>query len=209
MKLKLKICGMQDSHNISEVAALLLDYMGFIFYENSKRFVGNNFSIPSDFPKQIKRVGVFVNEKTDTILQSVNKHQLDYVQLHGGESVAQCQELNEKGIGVIKVFSIDKSFDFTDTELFQPFVDFFLFDTKSENYGGTGKSFDWTLLKNYNQHVPFFLSGGLSAENIQYINELKNMNLYALDVNSGVEISPALKDIDKVKSIKAILNSIS
>lgn len=206
MKLKLKICGMRDHKNIQEVANLLPDYMGFIFYEKSKRFVGTDFSIPIDFLKQIKRVGVFVKERTDKILNLVKKHQLDYVQLHSGESVLQCRELNKNGIKVIKVFSVDENFDFDETKAFSPFADFFLFDTKSESYGGTGKSFDWSLVNNYDQHVPFFLSGGLSANNIQQVNEIKNINLYGLDFNSGVEVTPGLKDSNKVESIMKTLN---
>ena len=133
MNPKLKICGMRDSQNISDIAALLPDYMGFIFYAGSKRFVGNDFSIPTDFPSTIKRVGVFVNEKPEVMLKVIKEHKLDYVQLHSDESVVQCQELKENNVPIIKVFSIDNNFDFSVTKLFQPFVDFFLFDTNIEN----------------------------------------------------------------------------
>jgi phosphoribosylanthranilate isomerase len=208
MNLKLKVCGMRDADNIVEVVSLKPDYMGFIFYEKSKRFVGNDFYVPLDFSSAIKRVGVFVNEKVDMILKQIVRHKLDYVQLHGNESPEDCKALIER-VGVIKVFSVDNQFDFYTTKAYQPFSDFFLFDTKTESYGGSGKAFDWSLLKSYDQQIPFFLSGGLSPENIGRIKELENMNLHAIDVNSGVEISPAIKDITKVKSIKNILNSKS
>ena len=208
MNIKLKVCGMREATNIRDVALLQPDYMGFIFYEKSKRFVGNDFAIPDDFGSTIKRVGVFVNEKSDTILKLVSKYKLDYVQLHGDETPEACKVLKENKIRVIKVFSIDSEFDFKKTESYQLHSDFFLFDTKSESYGGSGKSFDWNLLKKYDQQMPFFLSGGLSPENIHNIKELKGMNLHAIDLNSGVETAPGLKDITKVKAIKNILNSI-
>ncbi len=198
---------MRGAGNIIDVAALKPDYMGFIFYEKSKRFVGNKFSIPGKFPLEIKRVGVFVNDNTEKILNVVSKHELDYVQLHGDETPTVCMTLKTNKIGVIKVFSVDTSFDFELTKPYQEYSDFFLFDTKSENYGGTGKSFDWSLLKMYNQQIPFFLSGGISIENLHSINELKGMNLHAIDVNSGVETTPGLKEMAKVKSIMNNLNS--
>ncbi|HLZ17446.1 MAG TPA: phosphoribosylanthranilate isomerase [Cyclobacteriaceae bacterium] len=198
---------MRDQVNILQVANLKPDFMGFIFYPKSNRFVGEDFMMPGNFPVQIKRVGVFVNESTPLILQQAQKNRLDYVQLHGDESPGDCAQLKKSEIGVIKVFSVDQSFDFTETKLYQAHVDFFLFDTKSENYGGSGKSFDWKLLNQYDQQVPFFLSGGISPETIHDIGSLKGMNLSAVDVNSGTEVAPGLKDIAKVKSIKEILNS--
>jgi phosphoribosylanthranilate isomerase len=207
MNLKLKVCGMREMVNILGVALLQPDYMGFIFYEKSKRFVGSNFFIPTNFPSTTRRVGVFVNEKIDTILNLASKHKLDFVQLHGDETIEDCKTLKENKIGVIKVFLVDNDFDFDSTKPFQPYSDYFLFDTKSENYGGSGKSFDWNLLKKYDQQIPFFLSGGLSPYNIQNMTEMKDMNLHAIDINSGVESAPGLKDIQKIKSIKNILTT--
>jgi len=197
---------MREASNIFAVGALQPDYMGFIFYEKSKRFVGNNFSIPKELPQHVNKVGVFVNEKSDVILTQVSKFKLDYVQLHGNETPEECKGLNENKIGVIKVFSVSEEFDFTSTKPYQPHVDFIMFDTKSESHGGTGKTFDWNLLKKYDQRIPFFLSGGLSVGNIQNVKTLKGMNLHAVDLNSGVETAPGLKDITKIKSIKHILN---
>ncbi|HEV8514871.1 MAG TPA: phosphoribosylanthranilate isomerase, partial [Cyclobacteriaceae bacterium] len=115
MNLKLKVCGMREADNIVEVTSLQPDYMGFIFYEKSKRFVGDKFFISNEFPQTIRRVGVFVNEKVDTILRQVSRHKLDYVQLHGSEPPDDCKALIER-VGVIKVFSIDNEFDFNTTK---------------------------------------------------------------------------------------------
>ncbi len=206
-KLKLKICGMRDTDNILEVSALQPDYMGFIFYAKSKRFVGNDFVIPAGLSKSIKRVGVFVNETTEQIIELMKLHQLDLAQLHGEESVGQCADLKAAGFGVIKVFSIGEQFDFAGVKPYKKDVDYFLFDTKSENYGGTGRSFNWNLLENYDQEVPFFLSGGLSISNIKSVSQLKATNLHAIDINSGVEVKPGLKDVEKMNELKHILHS--
>lgn len=206
-KIKLKVCGMRDYENIMQLAALHPDYMGFIFYDKSPRYVGEDFTLPNDFPKTIKKVGVFVNASSADIIRKAAKLDLQAVQLHGTESVTQCKELRNLGFDVIKVFSIGDDFDFKVTEAFEEVVDYFLFDTKGKFFGGNAATFDWSVLHTYNQHVPYFLSGGLTMENVAQIQSLENTNLYAVDVNSGVEISPALKSIDKVKEIKEFLKN--
>ncbi len=193
--IHLKVCGMRDPLNIAEVGALDPDYMGFIFYRGSKRFVGEDFLVPDELSTAIKRVGVFVNEDTDVMLRVARNNRLDYLQLHGQESVDQCARVSGEGLAVIKTFNVDSMFDFAVTSKYVGVTDFFLFDTKGSLPGGNGSSFDWSYLKSYNQEVPFFLSGGISADNIQSIESLKGMNIHAVDVNSGVERSPALKDI--------------
>jgi phosphoribosylanthranilate isomerase len=208
MKLRLKVCGMRDQENILSVASLSPDYMGFIFYSKSPRYVGEEFATPVAFPHSIKRVGVFVDENIDRLQEIVLRHDLDYVQLHGQESVELCKEMKLSGIGVIKVFSIDRDFDFAETLPFKPYVDFFLFDTKGKYRGGNAVAFDWKVLENYDQDVPFFLSGGISIENVQGIKSLSQMNLHALDVNSGVEVSAGLKDINKIERIKLQMKDI-
>lgn len=202
--IALKVCGNRD--NIVEVASLNPDYMGFIFYEPSPRHVGVDFKMPV-LPKSIKKVGVFVNEEVEVIKKLVAKFKLDFVQLHGSESVEDCQTLKRFGVGVIKVFSIDTTFDFDTTAPYEGVVDYFLFDTKGKFYGGNAIPFDWNLLVNFHQRVPFFLGGGLTQENISGIRNLSTMNLHAIDVNSGVEDSPGLKNIVKIESVLEILNS--
>lgn len=207
MRIKLKICGMRDSANIAAVAALHPDYMGFIFYEKSPRFVGADFSI-STIPAEIKKVGVFVNEKTEIILSKVKQHNLDFTQLHGNESPEQCQELKGKGVKIIKAFSVDGDFDFKSVNAYADAVSYFLFDTKGKYFGGNASAFDWTLLQQYDQQIPFFLSGGISAESVSELKAIKNLNIHALDVNSGVEISPGVKDVGKVKELKRVVSSL-
>ncbi len=199
--IKIKICGMKDPANIEAVSALTPDYMGFIFYENTPRFVGREFSLPNNFPASIKRVGVFVNESIAVILNKVKHYRLDFVQLHGDESVGLCNKLNHEGISVIKVFRVSDDFDFTTTEEFEDVSEYFLFDTKGKKYGGNSEKFNWQVLKKYNQRVPFFLSGGIKLDDVKEIWQLKNLNLHAIDVNSGVEQSPGMKDLNKVSLI--------
>ena len=146
-KLHLKICGMREPDNINQVAALQPDYMGFIFYSRSPRFVGEEFAVPLSFPASVRRVGVFVDESNDIITKLVERFKLDYVQLHGNETVSQCEQLNDRGIKIIKVFSVDDDFDFTILKPFKPWVDFFLFDTKGKYHGGNARTFNWELLK--------------------------------------------------------------
>jgi len=200
--MKLKICGMRDEPNILEVAALGVDYMGFIFYEKSPRYVGEAFEIPGTFPGGVKKVGVFVNESVETMLAIGKRFNLDYFQLHGDEAATVCQQLKEAGFGVIKVFSIGDEFDFGVTEEYAAIVDFFLFDTKGKYYGGNAQVFDWGQLNKYDQQVPFFLSGGLNPANVLGLSALKGMNIHALDVNSGVEVSPGVKDIKRIRDLK-------
>lgn len=206
MDIKMKVCGMRERYNIAEVSQLRPDYMGFIFYRETPRYVGDDFSIPDDFPSFIRRVGVFVNEDTDTIVRRVEQFGLDLVQLHGSEPVAQCAELKNRGVDVIKVFAVGELMDFRPTKAYERYVDFFLFDTKGKYFGGNSKTFNWEVLHRYDQAVPFFLSGGIDPFNAQEILSLQGLNLHAVDINSGVEIRPALKDSKKIKEIRSILN---
>ncbi|MFN7261146.1 MAG: phosphoribosylanthranilate isomerase, partial [Cyclobacteriaceae bacterium] len=168
--------------------------------------VGVDFKMPV-LPKSIKKVGVFVNEEVEVIKKLVAKFKLDFVQLHGSESVEDCQTLKRFGVGVIKVFSIHTTFDFDTTAPYEGVVDYFLFDTKGKFYGGNAIPFDWNLLVNFHQRVPFFLGGGLTQENISGIRNLSTMNLHAIDVNSGVEDSAGKKNIGRIEAVIKILNS--
>lgn len=199
-KISIKICGMRDADNIRRVASLNPDYLGFIFYPESPRFVGDEFGLPEDLPASIHRVGVFVNESTDRILGLAKRVGLDSVQLHGNESVEQCNVLRGEGLTIIKVFSVSYGFDFNATKPYLPVADYFLFDTKGKHYGGNANTFDWEILKRYDQEIPFFLSGGLSPQNVVDLSSIQGMNLHALDVNSGVEDSPGLKSIEKIEA---------
>lgn len=199
--VKIKVCGMRNTENIREVAALHPDYMGFIFYEKSPRYVGSEFVLPDDLNSTINRVGVFVNHSKPFIKEKVISHQLNYVQLHGDESVTFCEELKTEGIRIIKVFRVDADFDFSGTKQFERVADFFLFDTKGKLYGGNAIPFDWSLLNQYNQAVPFFLSGGIQSDNVRLLKNISTLNIHAIDMNSGVEDQPGLKSINKISEI--------
>jgi phosphoribosylanthranilate isomerase len=202
--IKIKICGMRDARNIVEVGSLGPDYMGFIFYKDSPRYVGSDFQIPTELPTSVKKVGVFVNESLENILSAVKNHQLDFVQLHGDESVEVCQQLKDAEVGIVKVFRVGEELEFSKTSAYSEVADYFLFDTKGKSYGGNAKKFDWKLLNEYDNKIPFFLSGGIDSSSVEKILTLNDLNIHAIDVNSGVELSPGLKSIDKV--LEAISN---
>lgn len=202
--MKLKVCGMRNPQNIFEVGKLNPDYLGFIFYDKSPRAAIPspffNFLYPMDF--RAKRVGVFVNADFEFIKYNVEVNGLSVIQLHGDESVLEVEKLRELSVEVIKAFSVGESFDFNQLEVYKPYVDFFLFDTKGKERGGNGLQFDWSILKGYDQEIPFFLSGGIDLVNLEQLSELKGMNLHAIDVNSKFEIEPGLKDIGRLKELK-------
>jgi phosphoribosylanthranilate isomerase len=201
-ELKIKVCGMRDPENISGVIAALPDYLGFIFYPKSKRFVGFEplSDVLSIIPDSVKKVGVFVDETPEKVLETVQIWNLDVVQLHGNESSEYCQQIQDSGITVFKAFSVDEQFDFEKLNAYSEVCDYFLFDTKGQLPGGTGDKFNWQLLEKYKGDVPFFLSGGIDSDDIDAIRQFSHPQLFGIDINSGFEISPALKDVVKVRN---------
>ncbi|MGB5205452.1 MAG: phosphoribosylanthranilate isomerase [Eudoraea sp.] len=205
--MKLKICGMK--HNIEEVAELQPDYLGFIFWKPSMRFFDG--SIPK-LPKTTRKVGVFVDANIDEILNRTNTFALNAIQLHGNESPEFCAKLKEEfdcqnsKIDILKVFSIKDSFDFLQLSPYEKSSDFFLFDTKGKLPGGNGYQFNWEVLKGYPSKKPYFLSGGIGLEEVdnvlEFLQKEESKYCHAIDVNSKFEISPGLKDIDKLKEFK-------
>ena len=200
-KIKIKVCGMRDAENIRQVSGLGPDYLGFIFYPPSPRYVGVDFKLLEEAPAHIVRVGVFVNASNEEIKKQSGAVGFDHVQLHGSESVRQAEALKDGGFKIIKVFSVDDDFDFAATKQYVSVVDYFMFDTKGKLHGGNARTFNWNVLQRYDQDVPFFLSGGISPENIKDITSLAGMNLFALDVNSGVEESAGLKSLMKLQAV--------
>ena len=210
--LKLKICGMKDFENIKEVSALQPDYLGFIFYPQSKR----NFSgeIPKISDKIIK-TGVFVNESIDFIVKKVKEYDLKAIQLHGDENPKYCADLqsikyffesdkmNLNQVQIIKVFSVGEIFDFSILKDYEGVCDYFLFDTKGKEKGGNGITFNWKQLKNYPSDKPYFLSGGIGLEEVEDIDEFFNTKAsekcFAIDVNSKFEDKSGLKNLEKLK----------
>jgi len=193
MNVKLKICGMK--HNVAEVAELMPDYLGFIFYAKSVR---NFTGTPPNLPASIKRVGVFVNASLEDISEKIKTFQLDVVQLHGDETPEFCQALS--GVEIWKVFSIKDSFDFNKLTPYEKVVDKFLFDTKGKEKGGNGYTFDWSVLEDYHSTKPIVLSGGIGLAEIESLQQILKTELpiYAIDVNSKFEQRPGLKDTDQL-----------
>lgn len=192
--LKIKICGLNDYNNIQEVIQLQPDFVGFIFYPLSKR----NFSlnILPLIPKEVKKVGVFVDAHLEEIIKKVKMYHLDFVQLHGQESPEFCKQLKNKGIEIIKAFGINKNFDFQLIKSYEPYCAYFLLDAET---GGSGKTFDWNLLEKYKSQKPFLLAGGISLENLIEVLNLNHPQLLGLDWNSHWEIQPGIKNISLLK----------
>lgn len=193
---------MRDPENILEVASLSPDYMGFIFFPESPRYVGKDFAAPPSLPSNIIRTGVFVNAERAQIMTEVKRSELSAIQLHGHEPVELVKQLKAEGLTVIKVFHLNEAFDFSALSAFREFVDYFMFDTKGKLFGGNAFPFDWAKLKEYDQEVPFFLSGGLSPENVDGLSVIDGLNIYAIDLNSGVEIRPGIKNPDSIRRVK-------
>ena len=204
--MKLKVCGMRYDDNIREIAAIEPDYMGFIFFEGSARHVSE--SIPTLSPS-IKKVGVFVNASYDTIVEKINTHDLQAVQLHGEETPEFCKSLQRLNIEIIKVFSIKNEFNFDVLNLYESVCDFYLFDTKGPLAGGNGYCFDWSVLEDYPSTKPYFLSGGIGLENVDQLQAFKNSTAttycHAVDVNSKFEIAPAKKNKELLEKFKHLL----
>ncbi|WP_188373826.1 phosphoribosylanthranilate isomerase [Winogradskyella haliclonae] len=201
--MKLKVCGMKYQENIEAVATLQPDYLGFIFYDKSSRFFDSK--IP-ELPKTVKKTGVFVNANLDSVLQIIKIHNLQAVQLHGNESPEYCKTLKYSDVEIIKVFSINDSFDFSVLKPYEGIVNYFLFDTKGKLPGGNGYTFNWDVLKDYPSTTPYFLSGGIGLNEIENIKTFKkspaSKYCYAIDVNSKFEIEPGLKHIEELEKFK-------
>ncbi|MDB5087169.1 MAG: N-(5-phosphoribosyl)anthranilate isomerase [Mucilaginibacter sp.] len=197
--MKIKVCGLRDPENIKAVAALEPDYMGFIFYDRSPRFVDElPVEVLEAIPHTINKVAVFVNESAETINKLIDKYNFDFIQLHGDESPAFCNSFRDKAI-VIKAFGVNNDFDFKLLDKYKNKADLFLFDTKTENHGGSGITFDWNILDKYELDIPFFLSGGISPDNIEEVKYINHPKFYGVDLNSKFEVSPGLKSIEKLE----------
>ncbi len=201
--MKLKVCGMRDARNITELIKLQPDFMGFIFHKKSPRNVSEISNV--DFPKTIKKVGVFVDKEELFIREKVLDYGLDVIQLHGNETPKECQQLKMKEFEIIKAFQISEDFDFEKLSDYEPFCNYFLFDAFGKDAGGNGITFNWNLLQKYNGQTPFLLSGGLDGTMTESILNISHDKFAGIDINSGFEIAPALKDIEKIKKFKQSL----
>ena len=190
-----KVCGMRKADNISQVQALGIDLMGLIFWPKSSRYVSEP---PKFLPTKCKRVGVFVDEQPEKIKETAKAYGLDFIQLHGKESVEDVKALADYRL--IKAFNIATPDDFSACTPYEGLVDFFLFDTKGKSVGGNGEKFDWSVLKAYHGKTPFLLSGGIAPDDAERIKAISHPQFAGIDLNSRFELSPALKDVEKLKS---------
>ncbi|MBV8325402.1 phosphoribosylanthranilate isomerase [Chryseobacterium sp.] len=210
----LKVCGLTRLDQIQELIAMNVDFLGFILYEKSPRYVLNHLS-PEDIASlnHSGKTGVFVNADIERIINIATRAHLNYIQLHGDETTDFITHLRERlnpDIQIIKVIRIGKNTAENRNKIKQAlntqFSDFsyYLFDTDSKAFGGTGKQFDWTLLNEFEIPLPYFLSGGISEENTEDIKQL-DQQPFALDINSKFETEPGNKDLTKIKKFRSIL----
>ena len=199
-----KVCGMRDGDNIREVEQLSIDWMGFIFYPKSSRYVSE---VPAYLPTKCKRVGVLVDASTDEIIKKIHDFYLDAIQLHGNESPEQISHLLSltSHLSIIKAFNIATAEDLKSTASYTGLADYFLFDTKGPSVGGNGEKFDWSVLSNYEGDTPFLLSGGIGPDDAARVSSFRHPKCVGIDLNSKFESSPAFKD---VTTLSRFLNEI-
>ena len=210
---QLKVCGLTKMDQIQELISLNTNFLGFIFYEKSPRFVLNHLSLEeiSEINHQGK-VGVFVNETVEKISEISEKAKLNFIQLHGDEDEEFVKKLRlslSKNIKIIKVIRIGNDFEKFKNQIskisnLKSQISNLLFDTDSKAFGGTGKTFDWQILNEIEIPIPYFLSGGISLENIHQLSTINHQPL-ALDINSKFETEPGSKDLEKIKTFKSLL----
>lgn len=192
--MKLKVCGCSTEQFYNGLFDLHeVDYFGFIFYPGSPRFVTKTPAISA------KKVGVFVNADPDFILEKIGSEKLHAIQFHGTESPSDIRKI-KSGVQKWKAFGIQNASDFEQCKAYEGIVDAFLFDTKSSQFGGTGKSFDWELLNDYQGKTPFFLSGGISIEYVNRLKKIDHPQLIGVDLNSRFEIAPKQKNVPLIES---------
>ena len=207
--MKWKVCGMKYQDNIQEVLDLQPDYMGFIFYRKSPRYVGDEWEGPgAEFPANTQKVGVFVNEPIDKVVEKAERFGLDLLQLHGNESPEYCRELEGLGYNLIKAIAVAHGADLDQGAGYLPWVRYFLLDTKSPSFGGSGQAFDWEILKDYPFELPMILSGGISLENVPQLKNLSDLNLAFIDVNSRFESAPGRKIYSRLSMLKQKLSEL-
>jgi phosphoribosylanthranilate isomerase len=198
-RIQIKVCGMRDPLNLEQLCSLEPDYVGFIFFSRSKRYVGDHpdpalFNIPGPF---VKKVGVFVDEELRRVLRAIEFYGLDVVQLHGRESVEYCRELDLDEVQVIK--ALDPHGPDVEIERFRELVDLLLYDSAGPGAGGSGQKFDWRLLRDLPVVAPFLLSGGIGPGDAGTLRSLEIRGFKGVDINSRFELSPGFKDIKGLK----------
>lgn len=209
--MRVKVCGMTQLQQLDKLEQMGATFAGFIFYPRSPRYV-LRYMTTTQLKKEnnINKVGVFVNAGIEEVLQLVDECRLHMVQLHGDETPKYCEKIADY-VSVVKAFRLsdNDSIEWM-VKPYMEFCDMFLFDTIGVGYGGTGKKFDWSLLKNENIGKPFFLSGGIEPGDesalLEFAKKPEAKGLFAIDINSRFETSPGVKDLDKVSTFIANLN---
>lgn len=204
--MRSKVCGLNSVEQMMELDEMGVEFAGFIFYPKSPRYALEHISrevLKKAKGQQINKVGVFVNEDPEELLRAVDDCGLYLVQLHGDETPRYCDKIADY-VTVIKAFRLRDNDDVLwKIKDYHDMVDMFLFDTAGTDYGGTGKQFNWNVLKGLNITKPFFLSGGIGADDIPMLQTFSNdpvaKDLFAVDVNSKFEISPGVKNMKLVK----------
>lgn len=192
----IKVCGMTDADNIRSVENLDVDMIGFNFYPKSPRCL---CQLPDYLPTRAKRVGIFVNESKENIVMYADRFDLDYIQLHGNESPEYCRTLQSNGFRIIKAFPISLPKSLLAVNAYEGFCDYYLFDTRTPAYGGSGAQFDWSILLRYNAPTPFLLSGGINSYSAKALKEFHHPRFAGIDINSRFETSPGIKDVERIR----------
>lgn len=192
---------MRQAGNIQAVASLDVDALGFIFYPLSPRYCLPILEKEAfkNLPENTRRVGVFVNAPIEEVIQNAEEYALTTIQLHGNESPDVAMYLVARGLEVWKAFGINDSFDFKSTLPFQKICSAFVFDTKTDSHGGSGRKYNWDKLKEYEGKTPFLLSGGIKQGDVEAIKQFAHPAFWGLDLNSGFEIEPGLKDAQAIE----------
>ncbi len=195
---------MRDVDNIRQAGMAGMDWMGMIFWQKSARYVDNPDTAKA-IPEGVKKVGVFVNELPENIVEKADKYSLDIIQLHGSEEVDTIRELRLRlhDKVFVKAISVSQTEDIRLAEMYDKEVDYLLFDTKCKSVGGSGRQFEWSILQNYKGDTPFLLSGGIGPDDAENVKAFKHPMMAGIDLNSKFELSPGLKDVEKLSAFIA------
>lgn len=190
----IKVCGITRKEQYEELVELGVDMIGFNFYKPSSRYLREAIN---GVKGRSLHVGIFVNPSEDEIIKAAELHDLDLIQLHGNETVEFTKNIARR-FSVIKVFGVDDQFDYKKTKEYEQYAEYFLFDTKTPGFGGSGKKFTWQQLAEYDGDTPFLLSGGIQPDDADIILKMNHDKFAGVDINSGFESAPGYKKIDQV-----------